>query len=197
MNSRKSKQEIWQREKALAKRPDIWKSFAVETRCCAEFLLAKFETASHTNEPLKTFFAYKYVRMLKGYSLENLIKGLLLSGPRKEKYIKADRISFGKKGHDVKWLLEELEYSIDDEQGFFIDTWSVSAEWFGKYPFPIEMNRVLDEYQSLSSSESILRRSLRGKRDFIPHDLLHQQIGLKEIQVYETLFGSIINLYEA
>lgn len=105
----------------------------------------------------RVFFAYKYVRMLMGYSLENLIKGLLLSSDQKAMYIKENRISFGRKGHDLLWLLSELGITADPNAELFINAWTISAEWFGKYPFPLEMNQVLPEYQSLPSSEALLR----------------------------------------
>jgi hypothetical protein len=199
MQLKKSNQEIWQRELALAQRPEIWKSFAIETRLCAEFLLDKYETkliSDESREMFRAFFAYKYIRMLMGYSLENLIKGLLLSSEQKGKFIKENRISFGTKGHDLLWLLDELGITLADDVDFYVKAWSISAEWFGKYPFPLEMNRVLDEYQSLPSSEALLRRTSRGKRKFIHNDLLHQGIGTTEWKIFSELFSRILAIYK-
>ena len=101
-------------------------------------LLAKYELAidgDERDDEFRVFFGYKYVRMLMGYRLENPIKGLLLSGSRKDRYVNDDRISFGKKGHDLQWLLGELEVIVEGDVAFFVDAWTVSAVWFGKFDF--------------------------------------------------------------
>jgi len=204
MKPKKSDQEIWNREIAYAQEPEYWMSFALETKICAEFLLGRFEKAkwspSPDDPPLRAFFAYKYVRMLYGYSLENLIKGLLLSGEKKANYLKTKgdttKITFGLHGHDLEWLLGELEVQVTAEQKFFLDAWSISAEWYGKYPFPTDMNKVLTEYASMPSSEALLRRAQKGKREFIHHDLLHGGIGETEIIVFKQVFGKVLALYQ-
>ena len=195
MKSLKSRPEIWARELTLVQRPEVWRTFAVETRLCALFLLEKFEKATDDGEPMRCFFGYKYVRLLFGLSLENLIKGQLLSGPKQERYITTDKISFGSKGHDLPWLLQELGQSIDQEAQFFLEGWAISAEWFGKYPFLLSVNQVLDEYASMPSSEALSRRALRGKRKVMHSDLLHVSIGTKEREAYFRVFDQIEGLY--
>ena len=193
-----SRQEIWDRELRYAQDPRFWRSFAVETKSCAEFLLAKFEKSIWSDEPdedLRVFFGPTFVRMLLGYSLENLIKGLLLSGPGKKNYIKGTKISFGNNGHDLIWLLGELGYQIDENDSFFLRAWSISAEWYGKYPFPLRMNQVLDEYRPMKSSEALFRRRIQGKRKFTLNDLLNGDIGWKELEAFKKLYSEIDALY--
>jgi hypothetical protein len=193
----KSNQEIWKRELSLATHRDVWKLFAIETKCCLEFLLEKYETAMNGDDVfISPFFGYKYVRMLMGYSLENLIKGLLLSGKNKGKYFKRGGISFQKRGHDLVWLLQELEVQIDVNESFYINAWSISAEWFGKYPFPLEMNKVLPEYMSLPTSEALSRRMARGNRDITHNDLLHSSIGVSERELFANIFAMLLSMYD-
>ena len=194
----KSHQEIWKRELTYLKQLDIWKSFAVETKCCADFLLRKYMNvirSSDKDDQFRAFFGYKYVRMLSGYALENLIKGLLLSGPEKETYIKNDQVTFGNNCHNLIWLLQKLGVSASDEENFYLEAWSISAEWYGKYPFPLGMNKVMPEYQSLASSEALLKRSAAGKRECTHNDLLHQQIGNFEESTFENFFNTILKKY--
>jgi hypothetical protein len=47
------------------------------------------------------------------------------------------------------WLLKELDISVTEEQQFYLKAWSISAEWFGKNPFPAIKNQVLSEYRPL------------------------------------------------
>lgn len=200
MKPKASLQEIWDRELNYAQQPKFWESFAIETKCCANFFLKKYENVIYNDEPdedFRGFFGYKYIRMLFGYALENIIKGQLLSGPNKDKYIKNSKITFGINGHNLIWLLNELDIAVSEKQEFYLKGWSISAEWFGKYPFPAGMNQILPEYRPLASSEALLRRSTQGKRDFLHNDLLHQQIGNLEIECFEAIFSSVQLLYKA
>jgi len=139
MKPKASLQEIWERELNYAQQPKYWESFAIETKCCAIFFLKKYENVILKDEHddyFRRFFGYKYIRMLFGYSLENLIKGQLLSGESREKYIKNSTITFKNNGHNLLWLLNELDIIATEEQKFYLNAWSISAEWFGKYPYP-------------------------------------------------------------
>lgn len=189
------KQHIWRREVDLATNSEVWRVFAVETKCCAEFLLSKYEVAMREQEQIKGFFADKYVRMLWGFALENLAKGILLSGPSKHEFLKANRITFGKKGHDLEWLILRAGTEISDEALQFVRGWAVSAEWSGKYPFPVEMNRVLAERVPARSSKALFRKVLRKKRPYLQNDLLHTGIGASERQAFDLLFSNLTEAY--
>jgi hypothetical protein len=196
MKSKKARQKIWRRERSYATQLTYWKSFAIETRACAEFLLAAYLAALESSEPVRAFFVFKYVRMLMAYSLENLAKGLLLNKDDDGEYLKENKITWGKRAHDLLWLLGKLGLDIPEEDRFYLQAWSKSAEWFGKYPFPSEMNRVLDEYEPVETQERLIRRRLRGKREFLYSDLLHQQIGSAEVACFERTFSELLDLYE-
>ncbi|MCK5739210.1 hypothetical protein KAH55_08515, partial [bacterium] len=111
-----SKQNIWEREFGFSKQPKYWKSFAVELYSCASLLERNWDSFNLDEDVKggiqeKFFFAPKFHRMLWGYALENLMKGILLAKDNEDKYINsAGHISWGKKGHDLVWLKNELEY---------------------------------------------------------------------------------------
>lgn len=191
-----SKQTVWARELNYVQTPTYWKTFAIETKNCLEFLLQKFEEDFNSDVvSMKVFFGYKYVRMMMGYALENLIKGLLLSGSQKNKFIKNNKIKFGNHGHNLIWLLKNLQFQYDQEEKFFLEAWSISAEWFGKYPFPNDMNDCLEEYSPMKSSMALSRRSLSGKRKVNHYDLLHTGIGDREKKLFANIFERILKLY--
>jgi hypothetical protein len=188
-----ARQAIWAREVALARRSKTWRVFARELRACAEFLDGQYQAAvsgtpRRTPASVGAFFAPKFVRLLMGLSLENLAKGLLLSGPNADRFMTRNRLSFEKKGHDLRWLLSQAGFALDEPTGVYVDAWSLSAEWFGKYPFPVEMNRVLDEYAPLASSKALTRRVRRGQRQVTVRDILHGGIGHGEWQEFTNLF---------
>ena len=197
MKSLVSKQAIWERELAFAQQPAFWLRFALEASRCASFLRAQWErivtSGAHPLPSDVSFFAPKFVRLHMGIALENAVKGLLLSGPDRARYILPGRISFRNHGHDLIWLFREAGVSLTDDEAFYVSAWAVSAEWFGKYPFPLDFNGVLDEPQPLASSEAVTRRSLRGKRKFMHRDLLHTGIGSGEWSVFEAVFGRLIS----
>jgi hypothetical protein len=147
MKKHNPKKHTWKRELRFATSRRFWREHALETRLCAEFLLERWEAALAAEEPMRGFFAPKFVRMMYGYALENLVKGLLLSGPNSGKYIneKTKRISFRKGGHDLEHLFEEQDIIVSDVEEFCLKVWSTSATWYGKYPFPLSEDGVVDE----------------------------------------------------
>ena len=196
MKSLVPRRAIWARELDLAKRPEVWHRFALELRACAEFLGQQDREAVEaifegTSSSRVGFFAPKFVRLIMGLSLENLTKGILLSGPKAKRFTTRDRISFGKKGHDLAWLLTQADIALEEPNRIYIEAWSASAEWFGKYPFPVEMNRVLDEYAPLTSSEALTRRVLRGRRGVTVRDILHGGVGLGEWRIFRRVFTAL------
>jgi len=205
----KSKQGIWNREIKFSKQPKLWKSFAVELHSCASLLERNWDFFNN-DENVKGgiqeqfFFAPKFTRMLWGFALENLMKGILLANDQDNKYINnSGSISWGKNGHDLIWLKSELEYSpsIPDEWeklsteytdvDFYLEVWSISAIWYGKYPFPTGMNGVLNEYKSLPSQKALIKRRLSGKRKLTEDDLLHTDINRFEKELFEITFKEL------
>jgi hypothetical protein len=172
----KPKQKVWDQELQYATQPQYWKSFAQELEACAVLLGRNWrnhlEDIGTEGGMTKMFFAPKFIRMLWGFALENLLKGILLEQDSEKYLTKAGNISWGKTGHDLWWLMEELRYSpiipskwndsVDVKM--MINAWSVSATWYGKYPFPMGMNGVLGEYKDLSSSEALLERQAKGEK---------------------------------
>jgi hypothetical protein len=189
MKQKLSKQDIWQAEKKHMLRKRVWFSYALECKCCALHL--------HNTGPFGVpdskgaFFSPKFARAYFGFAIENLAKGILLSGPNFNKYLKDTKVSFGKSGHDLCWLLNEIPYPYPEEDKFWLEAWSISATWYGKYPFPAEMNGCLDLYRPMKSSEALTLRLADGKRDYTLHDLLHQGIGEYEVDLLEKYFTDL------
>ncbi len=55
MKPKASLQEIWYRELNYVQQPNFWEVFAVETKCCANFLLKKYENVISNDEPEEDF----------------------------------------------------------------------------------------------------------------------------------------------
>ena len=205
----KPKQKIWKREFEFSKQPKFWKSFALELYSCAGLLERNWDFFNNDKDVKggiqeQFFFAPKFTRMLWGFALENLMKGILLANDKNNKYInKSGRISWGKNGHDLIWLKTELQYSpsIPDaweklpteytDVDFYLEVWSISATWYGKYPFPTGINGVLNEYKSLPSQEALIKRRLSDKRKLTADDLLHTDINRFEKELFEIIFKEL------
>ena len=122
------------------------------------------------------------------------MKSLLLSGPKQAAYLKeGGGITFRDKGHDLVWLLGEAEVPLDDATRLYVRGWSISAVWFGKYPFPLSVGGVLDEYVALESSEALHQRVACGDRDLILHDVLHGSIGASERSAFEAVWNELMD----
>ncbi len=189
MKPKLSNQEIWEAEKRHMLGKRIWFGYAVECRCCA--LLLRNTGQFRVPYTEGAFFAPKFARAYFGFAIENLVKGILLAGPNSGKYLKDTKVSFGRNGHDLCWLLSEVPQPYPDEDSFWLEAWSISATWYGKYPFPAEMNSCLGLYRPMKSSEALNRRLIDGKRDFTHHDLLHQGIGDYEAELFDRYFNEL------
>jgi hypothetical protein len=192
MKPKFSKQEIWTAEKRHMRSKRVWLAYAAECRNCALHLMSTGPFWGP--QKAGAFFAPKFARAYFGFALENLVKGVLLSGPDNAEYLKDTKVSFGKHGHDLCWLLDKIPHSYPDEDRFWLDAWSISATWYGKYPFPAEMNGCLDLYRPMKSSAALHRRLGDGKRDFTHNDLLHQGIGPYEEEVFDGYFKTLYEL---
>lgn len=113
-----------------------------------------------------------------------------------KKYMLGKRLWFsyalvGKNGHDLCWWLNENPHPYPEDNKFWLGAWSISATWYGKYPFPAKMKGCLDLYRPIKVSEALNRRLADGKRDFTHHDLLHQGIGGYEAELFDEYFTAL------
>jgi hypothetical protein len=208
----KTKQNIWDREFLFSTQPKYWKSQAIQLYSCAS-LLERNWVFFINDENVKGgiqeqfFSAPKFIRMFWGYTLENLMKGLLLNSETKDKYINSNKISWGKNGHNLLWLKNELKYNptfelpkdwykVRDKYlidvDFYLEIWSISATWYGKYPFPSSMNGVLDEYSS-GTREELFKRVIKGKRKTIISDIIGSDISIFEKTIFENIYNDLLN----
>ena len=101
--------DVWEFEQYLASKPDVWINQARNLRYSAEALCLHHDEALQrvsqenwaTRIPL--FWGAGVTRMLMGFSLENLIKAILLQNPDKLKTVfgREGNLSWGKDGHDL------------------------------------------------------------------------------------------------
>ena len=208
----KTKQNIWHRELFFSKQPKYWKSQALQLYSCASLLERNwnyFNSEEYVKGGIQEqyFSAPKFIRMIWGYTLENLMKGLLLKLDIEDKYIKNNKISWGRNGHNLLWLKEELKYNpvfefpkdwykLRDkyliEVDFYLEIWSISATWYGKYPFPSSMNGVLDEFSSGTRKE-LYERVIKGKRKIIISDIIGSDISIFEKEIFENIYKDLSN----
>lgn len=72
--------------------------------------------------------------MLMGMSLENLVKGILIS--RNPELVK-DGIQGEIKSHQIRQLIEEqASFSLNDDEKIFLDKLSDHVVWRARYPIP-------------------------------------------------------------
>lgn len=185
MKLMKSKQEIWGIEMHSMKKLEIWDGFALEA-----YNLAK-DIVDHAHEMNYYCMKSKFVRLLMAICLENLIKGRLVNGSNSGKYLKGNKLTFGSNGHDLLYLLSELHVIMQDRWKVYVNSWAISGTWFGKYPFPLDMNGVVPEYASMKSSKALTKRRLSGKRRLGEKDVLHSGVGDLEWKYFDEVINSI------
>jgi hypothetical protein len=203
---------VWDFEKYIASKPQVWINEAINLRNAAEvlFLYDKevfqriFEEKSSTRLP--AFFTARIERMLMGFSLENLIKAILLQTPTKiqEVFVEEGRLSWGKDGHNLLRLFKEAKIEISNLEEKYLAVWQECAIWAGRYPLPVNESGLPLKRKGLPSREALLRRSTKRIKRAIAegdqllgaeiNDLLHIGVGDIEAMLFRSLFERCKNL---
>jgi hypothetical protein len=204
MNEYKSNRQVWDLEAYLASKPTVWLREAYNLKCTIKVLLL-YETSLYkdSSEPntrqLPVFFSANITRMLMGFSLENLVKALLLKNPQewKQRFQKEGNLSWGKDGHNLLMLMKTAGFLINTLESRYIGLWQACATWAGRYPLPMNEHELLRQRKSAQSHELLIRakRSIQqalrkgdpfmGVEDF---DLLHSGIVTREEEVFFEIF---------
>jgi hypothetical protein len=123
------------------------------------------------------------VRRLLAFVLENYAKGLILH-KYPDKFIKDRRLKFESNGHNLVFLVRKAGLPMSDEQETILDLYSISGEWRGRYPLPLNVQKVLPERPSFSNPRRRLERTRDGSSPVTSNDILHGGITRQEDEVY-------------
>lgn len=198
--------DVWEFEKFLATKPRVWLNEAFNLRYSAEALFLYDERVRKSiftdriSPPLPGFFSARVERMLFGFSLENLIKAILLQNPEKLNHAfgRDGNLSWGKDGHDLLKLFDEANISLSDTEKKFVEVWQTCAIWAGRYPLPKNEHALPRQRVGLPSSEAVGKRRMKIVEKAIQegdellgaelNDLLHGGVGDLEQGLYQKLF---------
>lgn len=202
--------DIWEFEQYLASKPDVWMNQAHNLRNSVNVLCSYNDEAQkqafqeHEQNRLTIFWSAGVIRMLMGFSLENLIKAILLKDPEKLKEVfgRKGRLSWGKDGHDLLKLFQEASLITTDADQKYLELWRLCALWAGRYPLPAHEKDLPQQRKALPSREALLRRS-RKRIDAAMksgdslmgveiQDLLHTGVGATEIDIFRNLFNKCL-----
>jgi hypothetical protein len=138
--------------------------------------------------------------MLMGFSLENLIKAYLLQDRSMydDAFSGDGKLSWGAKGHNLIHLFGRAGIEISDIEATYLDLWQTCALWAGRYPLPLKEHDLPRRRKSLSRAAALLKRAVkritnaRQRHDPLlgaeKHDLLHQNVGRLEWELFQALF---------
>lgn len=202
--------DVWnESSNLLHEKPEIWISEATNLKNTAE-LLYEHEKLQMTNssslpDKLKTgaFFRGRIIRMMIGFSIENLLKGLIFQiEEEREKVLRKDgNIRWdAKKSHDLIYLSNLSSTSFDEEEKKKLELWQVCAVWAGRYPIPKNENELPNRREPAKSSEELLKRRhkeisklIREGKNLEPEliDLLHTSIGDSEFKCFVEIFDRL------
>lgn len=198
--------DVWEFEKYLATKPKVWLNEAFNLRYSAEALFLydeKVRKCIFTDKippPLPSFFSSRVERLLMGFSVENLLKAILLQNPEKlnKAFGKDGNLSWGKDGHNLLILFDEANIPLSKTEKRFIEVWQTCAIWAGRYPLPKNENALPRQRVGLPSSEAVGKRRQKTVEKAIQegdellgaelNDLLHGGVGDLEHTLYQSLF---------
>jgi len=208
--------EVWDFEKYCCSKPTHWVHLAWNLKCSYQVLAENNKLATRyafdntQKEPLLKypFWSSGTERMLIGFSLENIVKAiLLLDKERVSKVFQKDgKLSWDKDGHNLIKLYEQTDLEITDVEAFFLELWQTCSLWAGRYPISTNEHHIPRKRKAMPTRESLIQRStkriekaLTEKDPLIGRDIndfLHTGIGNLEHETFIALYEKSYNFIE-
>lgn len=135
-----SEDDLPQHWEHLARSPVAWLETAMTLRECAEIigrlfvgdLQQRVPPGGTTSEGVQAISFGPVFQMLAGYSLEALLKGIIVA--RKPNVIKGTHFIKDFLSHDFDELLLLAEITFDERRHEFLRRLTTAVLWVGKYP---------------------------------------------------------------
>jgi len=151
------------------------------------------------------FWTYRVIRMLWGYSFENILKGIIIKNYKKENP-DAKEVPFKEiKSHNIIDLFKKAKIETTEEENFYIGITQKCSIWMGRYPLPIKANQMYEQRKSMSTSKELLERKkdlIKKHREgniprvFTESDVLHSGIGVSELKVIKALKEKLFKVFD-
>lgn len=201
-----SPRTVWEFEKFMASKPQVWlvEAFnlrhACETLCRYDREVIDCIFNKKTSPPGPAFFSARIARMLMGFSLENLFKALLLQNPEKfrKAFGKDGGLSWGRDGHNLLNMSRDLKIQSSELEVRYLEVWQMCATWAGRYPIAMNEHELPKQRVGAPTlADSIKRataRALKAMEQSDPlmgaelSDLLHNGVNDLELNTFTNLF---------
>jgi len=188
--------------------PKAWAHQAWNLRLASEALLLHDDDErdrvfrQKTQPRLPIFWSSNIERMLMGFSIENLLKALILMVPEQaeQAFSKDGNLRWSVKSHDLNKLSKEAGIDVAPEEAQLLDVLSTCSTWAGRYPLPMNENELPLRRKAAPDRETLIRRRRReiekamaeGKPVVIEkHDKLHTGIGHIDLNLYRKFFDRL------
>ena len=187
------------------KHPKLFLNEAMSLRYTAE-VLYEFEKIKDTDEKNKklfmfsdklinrVYFPYKTIRMLMSFSLENIAKYMIVCDYKEKN---PNSLIFPTKKiqtHKLEGLFNHVGYTISKENRLYINSWSKSAIWAGRYPLPISKNDMFKSRKIVEEGIGEIKVSFGNNKELVESDILYTNIQDIEYQTYIKMFEELKNM---
>ena len=147
-------------------------------------------------------FIANVVRMLMGFSLENLLKALIVA-EKSDGVLnsKNELASWGCSWHDLKGLAGQAKIEMSPEEEDYCRVWEMCAVWAGRYPVPLRASDLPDKPDFFPEPLEELAEKLRTKEGIArfmelllgktAHDRLATHVCDPEWRAYLGLFDRL------
>ena len=126
----------------IAKSPRPWKNTAESLKFAADLLhskLIELDTRVQLNEKgdllSEAWSVSSIFMMLAGLSLENLIKGILIS--QDPSIVNGGKFNWGRKPHGLVSLFKQANVLVSSDEKMFLKRLEEFVAWVGRYPLPL------------------------------------------------------------
>ncbi len=150
--------------------PNEWLEVSDELNESIEVLLKNsqatyFKSDTWDGKPTTKLMSSRSIFLLMGFSIENLIKGILIFD--RPELVNEGKLDNKIKSHNLKHLaLNISDVKINTEELKFLDILSEAIPDWGRYPCPLKFQQIKNEVEyskRMNNEFQKLRKSLRNK----------------------------------
>jgi len=202
--------DVWDFEAQYCLDPKAWEHQAWNLRLASDALLLHDEDESDrifrqkVQPRLPMFWSSNIERMLMGFSLENLLKALIMMVPEKSEraFSKEGNLRWSVSSHDLIKLSKEADVEVTPEEEQLLDVLTTCSTWAGRYPLPMNENELPRRRRAVPDRAMLIRRRIREaekamkagrQRPVEKHDKLHTGVGGVDLELYRTFFDRLVS----
>lgn len=143
--------------------PKLWLAYAHSLKNSADVIFNENILAFNQDNP--KYIQVNVSKMLYGFSLENLIKAVIISSDSNpSRFFQDGKLQFIK-NHNLIQLIEQTKYKPKEEENDLLELLTICSTWAGRYPIPVNAKNLPDQRKGEPDLESLQRKISKNMKN--------------------------------